>query len=47
MLISNEDMDNIIKIVKLLEYSEVLIDGVIEAVKHEIKSKKVDFSMLC
>ena len=37
LLISNEDMNDIIKIIKLLEDSGVLIDGVIETVKHEIK----------
>ena len=34
-LISNEDMDDIIRIIKLLEDSGVLIDGVTETVKHE------------
>ena len=42
------DTDDIIKIVKSLEDSGVLIDGVTEAVKHEIKkNKKVDFLVLC
>ena len=35
--ISNKDMNGIIKIVKSLEDSGVLIDGVNETVKHEIK----------
>ena len=39
-------MDDIIKIVKLLEDSEVLIDGVTEAVKHETKKQEVDFLLL-
>ena len=44
LFISNEDTDDIIKIIKSLEDSGVLIDGVIETVKREIKkSKKVDF----
>ena len=34
-LISNEDMDDIIRIIKLLEGSGVLIDGVTETVKYE------------
>ena len=34
-LIPNEDMDDIIRIIKLLEGSGVLIDGVTETVKHE------------
>ena len=44
LFISNEDTDDIIKIIKSLEDSGVLIDGVIETVKREIKKgKKVDF----
>ena len=42
IFISNEAM-NIIKIIKSLEDSGVLIDGVTERVKHEIKNKKVKF----
>ena len=37
LFISNIDIDDIIKIVKSFEYSEVLIDGFMEAVKHEMK----------
>ena len=33
----NGDMDEIIKIIKSLEGSNVLIDSIIETVKHEIK----------
>ena len=36
-------MDDIISIIKPPEDSCVLIDGVIETVKHVVKSKKVDF----
>ena len=36
-------MDDIIRIVKSLEHSGVLIGGVSETVKHEMKYKKVDF----
>ena len=39
---SNEDMNDIIKIVKSLEDSCVLIDGVTETVRHEINKKKED-----
>ena len=46
MFISNEDIDAIFKITKSLEDSEVMIDGVSEAVTHEIISKKVDFLLL-
>ena len=37
------NMNDIIKIVKSLEDSGVLIDGVTKAVKDKIKNKKVDF----
>ena len=40
-------MHDFIEIVKSLEDSEVVAEGVTEAVKHEIKSKKVDFLVLC
>ena len=45
--ISDLNMINIIKIIKSLEDSGILIDGVTETVKHQIKNKKVDFSVLC
>ena len=48
LLISNEEMNYVIKIIKSLEDSGVLIDGVIETVKHERKKdKKADFLELC
>ena len=47
MFISNEDMNDIIKIIKSLEDLGVLIDGVTETAKHEIKNKKADFLELC
>ena len=40
-------MNDIIKIIKSLENSGILIDGVTETAKHEIKNKKVDFLKLC
>ena len=40
-------MNDIIKIIKSLEYLGVLIDGVTESVKHEIKNKKANFLELC
>ena len=40
-------MNDIIKILKSLEDSGVLIDGVTETVKHEIKNKKADLLELC
>ena len=39
-------MGDIVRIIKSLEDSGVLIDGVTETIKHEIKNKKVDFLML-
>ena len=43
MFISNEDLNVIIKIIKLIQYSGVLIDGVTETVKNEIKKQKSRF----
>ena len=37
LFVSNEDMNDIIKIVESLENSGLLIDGTSETVKHEIK----------
>ena len=48
LFVSNEVMNDIIKIIKSLKDSDVLIDGVSETVKHEIKNKKkLDFLELC
>ena len=47
-LISNEDMCDIVKIIKSLEDLAILTDGVTETVKHKIKkNKKADFLELC
>ena len=46
LFILNEDINGIIKIIKSLEDSGVLIDGVTETVKYE-KNKKDDFLELC
>ena len=44
LFISNEDMNDIFKIIKsLLEDSDVLTDGVTETVKHEIKKREGGF----
>ena len=40
---SNEDIDDIITIIKLLEVSEVLIEGITEAVKHKIEKQERGF----
>ena len=42
----NEDLNNIIKIIKSLEDLGVLVDDVTETVKYEIKNKNVDFLVL-
>ena len=48
LFISNEDINDITKIIKSLEDSGVIIDGVTETVKHEMKkNKRVDFLELC
>ena len=44
--ISNEDINDIIKTIKSLDPG-VLIDGVTETVKDEIKNKRVDLFELC
>ena len=47
LLILNENLNDIIKIVKLIEDSGVLIDGVTETVKDKIKkTKNIDFLKL-
>ena len=40
LFISNEDMNDIIKIIKSFEDSGVFIDGVTVTVKHEIKEEE-------
>ena len=47
LIISNKDMDDLIKIVKLLEESGLLLKGITESVQNEIKEQKGRFlSML-
>ena len=47
LIISNKDMDNLIKIVKPLEDSGLLLKGVTESVQNEVKEQKGGFvSML-
>ena len=46
LFISNEDLNDIIKITKSLEDSNDLIDGITETVKHIIKNRKEDFFLL-
>ena len=47
LFISNEYKENIIRIIKSLEDSGLLINGVTETVKHEIKKQEGDFLGLC
>ena len=46
LFISNEVMDDIIKIVNSLQDLSLLIDGAIETVKHEIKKQEGKFLVL-
>ena len=43
LFISNEDLNDSIKTIKSLKDSDVLIDGVTETVKHEIKKQEGRF----
>ena len=47
LIISNDEMNDIIKIVKSLEDSGVLLKGISETIQHEAKEQRVGFlSML-
>ena len=47
LIISNNDMEDLIKKIKSLEYSDLLLNGVTETVQNEIKGQKGGFlSML-
>ena len=43
LIISNKDMEDLIKIVKSLEDSGLLLKGVTETVQNEVKEQKVGF----
>ena len=43
LFILNEDMNDIIKIIKSLGYLNVLIDGITESLKTEIKKQECGF----
>ena len=47
LIIPNEHMNDIIRTIKSLKNSAVLIDGVSEAVRLEIKNSRVDFLVWC
>ena len=44
LTISNEEMEDIMKIVKSLEESGLLLRGIVKQLKMKQKNKKVDFS---
>ena len=47
LIICNDDMQDLLKIVKSLEDSGLLLDGITETVKNEVKEQKAGFlSML-
>ena len=43
LIISNDDTQDLLKIVKLLEDSGILLDGIAETVKNEVKEQKGGF----
>ena len=43
----NQYEDNIIRAIKSLYHSRILIDGFTKTVKHEIKNKKLNFVLPC
>ena len=43
LMISNEEMEDIMKIVKSLEESGLLVKGINETIKNETKQQKEDF----
>ena len=43
LVILNEEMDDIIKIIQALENSNILLKGVTKTIKNETKNKKEDF----
>ena len=46
LVTSNEDRDDIDKMIKLLENSGVLLDGVSKTIKHEIKRQEGGFLVI-
>ena len=43
LIVSNEEMNDIMKVVKSLEESDLLIKGVSETIKNEVKEQKGRF----
>ena len=47
LIISNDDLNNVLQVIKSLENSSILLDGITETVKNEVKEQKGGFlSML-
>ena len=47
LFISNEDMDDIIRMIKSLENSDVSMNGITATVKHKIKNENLSFLLVC
>ena len=47
LITSNEEIEDIVKIVKSFKESDLLLKDVTEAIKNEAKEQKVDFSRCC
>ena len=45
LIISNEEMNDIMKILKILEESGLLVNGISKTIKTEAKNKKEGFSV--
>ena len=43
LIISNDDMQNLLKIVRSLEDNGILLDGITETVKNEVKEQRSSF----
>ena len=47
LIISNDDLNNLLEVIKTLEKNSILLDGITETVKNEVKEQKGGFlSML-
>ena len=46
LIVSNDDMQDLLKIVKSLEYTGISLDGITETVKNEVKEQRVCFSSI-
>ena len=46
LIISNHEMEDIIRIVKSLKYSGLLLEGITKTVQNEVKEQKGFLSML-